>query len=66
MLKSHVEGTILGGQVDQHVTAAAQAAHPGLHRADGDTGSHRRVHGIAAFGENPGTDLGRFEVLTRH
>ena len=44
------------GHHDLHVAAAAEAAHPRLHRTDGDTRGDGRVDGIAAGIEDAGTD----------
>src|SRR5690606_2108083 len=48
---------------DHHVAAAADAAHPGLQRADREGRRHRRIDRIAAGAQHPGADVGRLLVL---
>ncbi len=62
----HVIGAPLVGQVDEHVAAATESAHPGLHRADGEGGGNRGIHGVAALGEHPSADSRGLEVLAHH
>ena len=51
---------------DHHETAAAKAAHPGLEHAECQRRGDRRIDGVAAGGQDRGSDLGRLDVLRRH
>ena len=49
----------LHGKMDDHLPAAAEPAHPGLHGAEGEARGDDRIHRVAALGEHPRPGLGR-------
>ena len=47
----------------QQKAAAADAAQPGLDAGQHQRGHHRRIHGIAALCQHPGTGAGGLVML---